>query len=232
MEIETNLFQRVLKVTLLKLGYVFIAVGMFLADQTLTSVVMFPQLFNLKYTTTLTVILSSLTVAFCLLTLWLANKMNLTDFKLKMRIPKFIGVVVLSAVVISIVMAIGSIIITNGGEATSVNQQLLNNLLKTVPLIPYVLVTVLLAPVVEEFIFRGLIIGKLSPKYKWAGVVVSVIIFALVQSPNNLGSWILYGGTGVVLAFTYCKMDSLGTNIAIHLVNNAKTVLIMVLLLS
>ncbi|MGO2384704.1 MAG: lysostaphin resistance A-like protein [Pseudolactococcus laudensis] len=232
MEIETNLFQRVLKVTLLKLGYVFIALGMFLADQTLTSVVMFPQLFNLKYTTTLTVILSSLTVAFCLLTLWLANKMNLTDFKLKMRIPKFIGVVVLSAVVISIVMAIGSIIITNGGEATSVNQQLLNNLLKTVPLIPYVLVTVLLAPVVEEFIFRGLIISKLSPKYKWAGVVVSVIIFALVHSPNNLGSWILYGGTGVVLAFTYCKMDSLGTNIAIHLVNNAKTVLIMVLLLS
>ena len=232
MEIETNLFQRVVKVTLLKLGYVFITLGMFLADQTLTSVVMFPQLFNLKYTTTLTVILSSLTVAFCLFTLWLANKMNLTDFKLKMRIPKFIGVVDLSAVVISIVMAIGSIIITNGGEATSVNQQLLNNLLKTVPLIPYVLVTVLLAPVVEEFIFRGLIISKLSPKYKWAAVVVSVIIFALVHSPNNLGSWILYGGTGVDLAFTYCKMDSLGTNIAIHLVNNAKTVLIMVLLLS
>lgn len=229
MEIEASVFQRVLKVSLSKLGYIFIALGLFIAEQTLTSVVMFPELFNLKYTTRLTVINASLVILFCLLTLGLAKKMDLTDFKLKMSIPKFVGIVSLGTVGLFAVSIIGSIILANSGEVTTANQQGIEDLVKTTSLFPYTLTIAFLAPIVEEFIFRGLIIGKLSPRYRWSGAVVSIMLFALIHNPTNLGSWITYGGMGLILAFTYCKTNSLGTSIAIHFANNAIATLFIIL---
>lgn len=229
MEIETSIFQRVLKISLSKLGYIFIALGVFIAEQALTSVIMLPEVFNLKYTTSLTIINSSLIILFCLLTLWLAKKMDLTDFKLKMSLPKFVGIVSLGTVGLFAVSIIGSIILANSGEVTTANQQGIENLLKTTSLLPYTLTIAFLAPIVEEYIFRGLIIGKLSPRYRWSGAVVSIVFFALIHNPTNFGSWITYGGMGVVLALTYCKTNSLGTCIAIHFTNNAIATLFMML---
>ncbi|GAB2022782.1 type II CAAX endopeptidase family protein [Pseudolactococcus yaeyamensis] len=229
MEIEATLFQRVVKGSLSKLGYIFIALGMFIAEQTLMLVIMSPEIFNLKYTTSLTVINSSLVILFCLLTLWLAKKMNLTDFKLKMNIPKFIGIISLATVCQFVTSIIGGIILANSGEVTTANQQNIENLSEIVPLLPYVLTLVFLAAIVEELIFRGLVIGKLSPKYRWIGFLLSVILFALIHNPTNLGSWITYGGMGAILAFTYYKTNSLGTSMAIHFVNNAIATLFMML---
>ncbi|MGX6990339.1 CPBP family intramembrane glutamic endopeptidase [Pseudolactococcus reticulitermitis] len=122
--------------------------------------------------------------------------MGLTDFKLKISVPKFIGVVALGAVCLSVASIIGSIIFANSGEATTANQQMIENVLKTVPLLPHVLTLVFLAPIVEEVIFRGLVIGKLSSKYRWIGCLLSIELFGLSHNPTNLGSWLTYGGMG------------------------------------
>jgi membrane protease YdiL (CAAX protease family) len=47
--------------------------------------------------------------------------------------------------------------------------------------------------------------------------------------PTDLGSWILYGGMGLVLALVYQKTKKLEYSIAVHALNNFLGVLSLIL---
>ncbi|GFH42548.1 CAAX amino protease [Lactococcus hodotermopsidis] len=217
------------KFFLTKLKYLFIGLAVLVAEQLLTVLIARPDLLNLEYNIVLNIMFSLLIILFCILTLFLAKKMQLTDFKLKTSIPKFIGTVLLGVIGVFIATVIGASLIVITGKTNTVNQQALDEVFKSIPLLPYSLMIALLAPIVEEFVFRGLIIGKLFSKHKFLGCITSAVIFGLSHNPSNIGSWIIYAGTGAVLAFVYTKTDSLGTSTAIHMIDNGKSVLLAIL---
>ena len=83
-----------------------------------------------------------------------------------------------------------------------------------------ILMTVVLAPVFEEMLFRGLILE--SMRRKWgasAAIVVSAALFGLVHAPilpQMLNAFVM----GVILGYIYVLTDSLLSVIVIHAVNN------------
>jgi membrane protease YdiL (CAAX protease family) len=95
----------------------------------------------------------------------------------------------------------------------------------------FVLAVVVVAPVVEEFFFRGLFYRTLRDRYGfWVGALGSAALFALLHSgagglAANVMLQIAIGTFGVGLAAMYEWRGTLGANIAAHAAFNLVTVL-------
>ena len=90
--------------------------------------------------------------------------------------------------------------------------------------------TVVLVPLAEECLFRGLIFRGIYSSSKWAAYLVSIAVFAAVHivgfitqySPLELLlSFLQYLPAGLCLAWTYTKADSIFAPIVMHTVINA-----------
>lgn len=79
--------------------------------------------------------------------------------------------------------------------------------------------TVILAPIVEELMFRGMIINRLMSKFPaWAAVLVSAIAFGALHL--NLTQGIFAGLIGIAFGVVYIKTRSLWLCIFAHAANN------------
>ena len=96
--------------------------------------------------------------------------------------------------------------------------------------------TVLLVPLAEETLFRGLIFGALRNKNRIIAYAVSVLLFAFVHVMGYVGIAPLhtlllcilqYIPAGIVLAFAYEYSGSILTPILIHTAVNAVAILSM-----
>ena len=103
---------------------------------------------------------------------------------------------------------------------------------------PYMtlLIVVLLAPFVEEVLFRGLVFGNLKGKSRTVAYVVSCALFALLhvwqfavvyQDVTYFLLMLQYLVPGAVLAWVYDRSGTLWTSIALHALTNALSVLAM-----
>jgi len=80
--------------------------------------------------------------------------------------------------------------------------------------------TVILAPIVEEIYFRGLILPALCKRYGWLwGVLGSSAFFAVLHFQLNV---IIYTFIlGLILSFFYIRLKSIIPGIVLHMINNA-----------
>ncbi|HEL0414669.1 TPA: CPBP family intramembrane metalloprotease [Streptococcus equi subsp. zooepidemicus] len=136
----------------------------------------------------------------------------------------------LGVVAVFVVKMIGGILLflEHGPGANTVNQAALEQ----AGLSPILMVTLvaIVAPIVEEIVFRGLLYGKLFGAESYLGLIFSSIMFGLIHVPTDFGSWFIYGGMGLVLGFVFHKTKKVEYTILIHFLNNALAVLIMLLL--
>lgn len=93
-----------------------------------------------------------------------------------------------------------------------------------------ILIVVLLAPFVEEVLFRGLVFGNLKRKSRLLAYIVSCALFALLhvwqfavvqQNITYLLVMVQYLVPGIVLAWAYEHSGSLWSSIALHAIANA-----------
>lgn len=96
-----------------------------------------------------------------------------------------------------------------------------------------VLIVVLLAPFVEEVLFRGLVFGNLRGKSRLVGYAVSCALFALVHVwqfavvNHDITYFLLmvqYLVPGLVLCWAYDRSGTLWTAIGIHAAANALSI--------
>lgn len=89
---------------------------------------------------------------------------------------------------------------------------------------------VIMAPIVEEALFRGMIFGSIRPKNRILAYVVSIVVFALYhvwtyalvyRSLTALVSGAAYLPIAFVLAFCYDRTESIWTPIFFHMFYNA-----------
>lgn len=89
-----------------------------------------------------------------------------------------------------------------------------------------IIYTVLIAPVCEETIFRGLVLtifdGKLP---KWLGILISALVFALIHLPSPI-AFIYTLTLGVVLGFVRYRTKSLVPCVLTHIIFNATNYLL------
>jgi len=129
------------------------------------------------------------------------------DFKILGTRPWFtLGMIPLAIVVMLIVTAL--LVAAFGGVQSSENQLGIQGMLQQVPAWLMVPLLVIVGPFVEEYLFRHLLIGKLSQYLNiWVCCVISVVVFASIHVVGREGlslpALAPYLGMAVVLVAVY-----------------------------
>jgi len=93
--------------------------------------------------------------------------------------------------------------------------------------------TVLLVPLAEECIYRGLIFRNLYGKSSWMAYIVSILAFACIHILGYIGrysalelvmAFLQYMPAGLCLAWSYTKADTIFAPIVIHAAINYVTI--------
>ncbi len=137
----------------------------------------------------------------------------------------FFGGKIATAMVVVIIALLFSL---NMEEAPQ-NQQAVEQLIRT-SFITVIQVTIL-APIIEEFFFRKIIIGHIFTKHKYLGLLFSSILFGGMHmlAGFSLPGMILYTGLGFFLGLVYIETNRLETSIIAHGFNNLISYLLVLI---
>lgn len=86
----------------------------------------------------------------------------------------------------------------------------------------YMLAVAVLAPVIEEFVFRGIILTRLEKYGKWFAVVGSAIIFGIAH--GDIARFAFAFIAGLVFGFLYVKTRNIWVPVIVHFLNNSLAV--------
>ncbi|PTT66926.1 CPBP family intramembrane glutamic endopeptidase [Arthrobacter sp. HMWF013] len=142
-----------------------------------------------------------------ILALFAARQVAARDLRVLATRPWFTVLMVPAAVVAMMILT--ALVVSASGEVqTSENQAGLQALMQQVPAWLMVPVLVVIGPFVEEYIFRHLLIGKLSRRLNiWLCCVLSVVLFAAIhiagQEAITLQALLPYLAMGTTLVFVY-----------------------------
>ncbi|MDR2833609.1 MAG: CPBP family intramembrane metalloprotease [Streptococcaceae bacterium] len=129
------------------------------------------------------------------------------------------------------VAMLGSMIMSIQDVSNTVNQEAIDLMAAQTPMSLMWLLAGVGAPIMEEILFRLGIIESFFKNKPMLGLIISSLIFALAHTPTDIGSFVLYGGLGVVLATCYLKTRQVEVAITIHLLYNTMGVIAMYLLM-
>jgi membrane protease YdiL (CAAX protease family) len=130
---------------------------------------------------------------------------------------KTIKIILLALFCMFIVAILGNML--SHGNTTE-NDKILQEMNRVMPKIVMFFMAVVNAPVMEEITFRGIIMEKLLKNFPWLSLILSSLLFGLAHSPSDLGSWVSYGGMGLILSLVYMRTKRLEVNICVHFLWN------------
>ena len=93
------------------------------------------------------------------------------------------------------------------GEETTVNQASIIEEFQRGDMILLPITLGILAPIAEEIIFRGIIPLKIFKGYEGWGYIMGGLIFTLFHGPTNIMSFVIYGGSSVILTWLIALVD-------------------------
>ena len=182
--------------------------------------------FNPIWSTILVSVISILVLA---IFLYGAHKSKLLDLKSKLLTINDLPRIALSYLAIFVGNLIGGIMLQLLNQTTTSNQQILNDLFSESSLIAMFFLVVLIAPICEEIICRGIIPTKLFQGYEKVGYVLGWLLFLLAHVPSNFPSFLIYGWMSAVLTWTAYTTRRLEMSIAIHMVLNSVSFILLTL---
>ena len=159
-----------------------------------------------------------------------ARKAQLATFNISFFKAKDLARLVLSYLVIFTNNLFGSTLLRLMNESTTSNQSTINNLVQNSSLISSFFLLVLIAPVCEEILCRGIIPKKIFRGKEKIGFIVGAVVFTLLHTPTNLPSLLIYGGMSTVLTWTAYRTERLEMSILLHMIVNGIVFCLMALL--
>lgn len=118
----------------------------------------------------------------------------------------------------------GSIIVEKFfGASEAANQVAVESLFDHIPMWQLFLMIVIVAPITEELLFRGIILfpgNQLNTT--WMRMIVSALIFGLIHTTTDIDVYTLYTYIGMGIIFTYAakRTNSIEASIIYHFLNN------------
>lgn len=117
------------------------------------------------------------------------------------------------------------------GTSTPENQEIVDTLSATNYLISFV-IFVFIGPVVEEIIFRYIIMNHFEQKRKYLGILISSFLFGVLHiSTLNFGEFLMYFISGFYLGIIYYKSNNLIAPIGAHVFSNLINMLLMFIII-
>ena len=116
------------------------------------------------------------------------------------------------------------------GEVTTANQASLMEEFRRGDMISLPIMLGVLAPIAEEIIFRGIIPLKIFKGYESWGYIIGGLLFAIFHGPTNIMSFVIYGGSSVILTLLAYRTRRLEVSIAVHMINNGLPAILMLLI--
>lgn len=165
-----------------------------------------------------------------LLGVWLLKDSLIEQFKdFKTNIKKYLfnGCVVGVLLIYACQLIGGLLTLALGGNQSSENQELIEAITASYPIL-MIFVSCVLAPVVEEILFRGIVFGWI---YEWnpkMAHLISSFIFGFIHIMSavltgNISEWVQifsYCFMGFVLSYLYEKHNNIYVPILSHMMNN------------
>lgn len=107
------------------------------------------------------------------------------------------------------------------GDMEAVNQEAIESLVDYMPTWIMFLMIVVVAPIAEEVLFRGIMLfpGK-KLDTTWVRVIISSVLFGLIHSPSDIPSLYTYVGMGVIFSYASKKTQTVEAAIVYHFLNN------------
>lgn len=102
------------------------------------------------------------------------------------------------------------------------NQETVNLIMET-QLIPMMFLTIWVAPLVEEIVFRELL--PYAGGASMMSFVISSVLFAALHAPSGIAGWLLYGGISFAFLHLRLKGNNLMQSMAGHVVYNLTSTL-------
>lgn len=211
---------------LIWLGIFFVAI--FLSQVPMLTLVMLQKTQLESIWSTLIVGITSTAVV--TLFLYGAHKSKLLNLKSKLFTINDAPRIALSYAVIIAVNMIGAVWLHLLKQTTTSNQETINSLISETSLISSFFVIVIVAPLCEEIICRGIIPTKLFEGYEKIGYIFGWLLFTLAHLPTNPPSFLIYGWMSTVLTWTAYRTKRLEMSILLHLVINGMSILALILL--
>ena len=171
-----------------------------------------------------------LSVAILTVFIFSARKTAIATFNLSFFKAKDLARLVLSYLVIFTSNLFGSALLRLMNESTTSNQSTINNLVQNSSLISSFFLLVLIAPICEEILCRGIIPKKIFRGKEKLGYLVGAVVFALLHTPTNLPSLLIYGGMSTVLTWTAYRTERLEMSILLHMIVNGIAFCLLALL--
>ena len=171
-----------------------------------------------------------LSVAILTVFIFSARKTEIATFNLSFFKAKDLARLVLSYLVIFTSNLFGSALLRLMNESTTSNQTTINNLVQNSSLISSFFLLVLIAPICEEILCRGIIPKKIFRGKEKLGYLVGAVVFALLHTPTNLPSLLIYGGMSTVLTWTAYRTERLEMSILLHMTVNGIAFCLLALL--
>ena len=96
--------------------------------------------------------------------------------------------------------------------------------------------SVILAPILEELLFRGLVFRSLRDRNKWLAIFASSFLFGFLHIYSALFAGDLtqliyllsYGGMGFAFSYAYEKKKTICVPILMHMINNLVAIVLLV----
>ncbi|HDF3715329.1 TPA: lysostaphin resistance A-like protein [Staphylococcus aureus] len=108
------------------------------------------------------------------------------------------------------------------------NEQELDRELQHTPLYMSIVTIAIIPAIVEEIVFRGMIIRVVFRKHLFIGLVVSSLVFASLHESDTWVGYLPYLYSGVIFGLIYLKTKRLEVVILIHFINNLSSLLILI----
>ena len=176
-----------------------------------------------------TILVSLISILVLAIFLYGAHKSKLLDLKSKLLTINDLPRIALSYLAIFVGNLIGGIMLQLLNQTTTSNQQILNDLFSESSLIAMFFLVVLIAPICEEIICRGIIPTKLFQGYEKVGYVLGWLLFLLAHMPSNLPSFLIYGWMSAVLTWTAYRTRRLEMSISVHMLLNSISFILLAL---
>ena len=176
-----------------------------------------------------TILGSLISILVLVIFLYGAHKSKLLDLKSKLLTINDLPRIVFSYLAIYVGNLVGGIWLQLVKQTTTANQQVINNLISESSLISSFFLIVLIAPICEEIICRGIIPTKLFQGYEKFGYVIGWLIFLLAHMPSNLPSFLIYGWMSAVLTWTAYRTRRLEMSISVHMLLNSISFILLAL---
>lgn len=105
------------------------------------------------------------------------------------------------------------------GIETTANQEAILSLVGNYPAVLLFVQSVLVAPLLEEIVFRGILGELLFGKTVWA-YILPAILFSLAHRPTDMGSFLVYAWPGFFFYMLYRQTGRLEVPVLAHTIMN------------